>query len=70
MNKQKYQVYQTLVSHYGDGTTSEVSKPLGYTWATSGPCAIRNMRYRNRQNRIRESLYGPAISETYRAELV
>lgn len=70
MEKQKYQVFQILVFHYGDGTVRETEKPLGYTWAVSEISAIRNLRYRNRRNRIHETLYGPAISERYRADIV
>lgn len=68
MGKQRYQVFQILVFHYGDGTVREMEKPLGYTWAVSEIGAIRNLRYRNRRKRIQETLYGPAISERYRAE--
>lgn len=67
MEKKRYQVFCTLVLHYGDGVVTESSKSLGYTWAVSEKSAIRNIRYRERHKPIRESLYGPAISERYMA---
>ena len=35
MEKQRYQVFRTLVYHYGDGVVTEFRKSLGYTWAVS-----------------------------------
>ena len=61
MEKQRYQVFRTLVYHYRDGVVTESKKSLGYTWAVSEKSAIRNMRYRERHKPVRESLYGPAL---------
>lgn len=67
MEKQRYQVFRTLVYHYRDGVVTESQKSLGYTWAVSEKSAIRNMRYRERHKPVRESLYSPAVSEHYTA---
>lgn len=53
MEKQRYQVFRTLVYHYGDGVVTESRKSLGYTWAVSEKSAIRNMRYRERHKPVR-----------------
>ena len=69
MEKQRYQVFRTLVYHYRDGVVTESQKSLGYTWAVSEKSAIRNMRYRERHKPVRESLYGPAaVSYTHLVE--
>lgn len=40
MEKQRYQVFRTLVYHYRDGVVTESKKSLGYTWAVSEKSAI------------------------------
>lgn len=66
MEKQRYCVSLELVFHCGDGQPDySTSKELGYTWAVSEVAAVRNIKHRKPRKTIRESLYGPGISERY-----
>ena len=69
MSKQRYCVFRELIFHCGNGEPDyETSKELGYTWAVSQEAAIRNVKHRKNVKPLRESLYGPGISERYVAK--
>lgn len=69
MEKKKYRVTGERVLHYCGGGVTRIPLEPSYTYASSPEKAISNIRYRSGR-KIRESLYGPAISENYKAELV
>lgn len=67
--KRRYRVSVEHVLHYNTGEVFRKKIRIEYTYATSAKKAVSNIRSRNRKKPIVESLYGPAISENYYAEL-
>ena len=69
MEKKKYRVTGERVLHYCGGDVTRIPLETRYTYASSPEKAISNIRHRGKR-KIRESLYGPANSENYKAEPV